>query len=92
MPRKNKGLTVKGEKKEPKIDIKANNIHIDIEAVQAVEKTKVPLRISDKLLIMVLPENCNPEYAKDYLERKARGEKLIMEQAQYSYKNRKQKV
>jgi len=92
MPRKNIGLTADGKKKEPKKDSKINNQEINIEAAKAADANKVPLRIDSKITILVHPHQQNDEYRQQYLENKAMGENKIMEQAQYSYKNRKKRV
>lgn len=78
MPRKNIGLTADGEKRKPKLDTKVNG-KMNLEAVKANEKAKVTLRIDSKTIILVSPENCNKEYAKQYLENKMRVHNSIIE-------------
>jgi hypothetical protein len=54
---------------ERKLDPKTNPESIRIEEVKQMNKGKVPLRVNDKTIIMVSPENRNAEYAHSYRER-----------------------
>ena len=69
MPRKNKGLTAKGEVKKPKPDSKCKSeCSNELNEAKKNDKGKVSLFIKPALYIMVTPENCNKEYAANYLK------------------------
>jgi hypothetical protein len=57
-----------GKKRKRKIDMMTNG-HVDINKLKEREKGYKPLKITNKLSIMVPPEKCNQEYASEYRER-----------------------
>ena len=66
MSRKNEYYNAEGKRREKKPDTTKNPNRLNHEEVKRIESKKVPLRISEKVTIMVVPENCNAAYAEEY--------------------------
>ena len=66
MPRKNIGLTAGGQRKEKKATLTHNDMDINIQEVRQIDSGKVSLRIDNKTMILVKPENNTKEYAEQY--------------------------
>lgn len=62
----------KNTRKPPKVDFNINEkekIENMISSYKQVNCTKVPLQINSKLVVMVLPEDCNEHYRQRYIKR-----------------------
>jgi hypothetical protein len=69
MPRKNLGLMADGSKKKVKIDLTQNGA-VDLAMKIESEKRLYKLRIDSKTVILVPKEKCNPDYAKEFQEKR----------------------
>ncbi len=68
MPRKNIGTKADGSRKKVKKSLDDNG-NIDIITLKKRDAGKVPLRINSNTIILVKPENCNREYAEEYISK-----------------------